>query len=155
MEIRGENTLPQSWWQMLRALQVPDLVLAAGGASLILACFFILGAPAYHRLQRQARAAAVCGNAATLQLAAETYAAGHQGRYPEDPLDLVPYLPGDQAPRNPYTGASASFAGGAGDLTYRSPTRGGDYVIQAWGRTPDGEATLVITLKGRSPAAIR
>jgi hypothetical protein len=129
----------------------PDLVLAAGTLILLLVCLFLLGVPAYQRLHVKAQEAAIKGNAATLQLAAESYAAANLGRYPEDVLDLLPYLPGDHAPANPYTGAASLFKGEAGDLTYRSPTRGRDYVIQAWGRDNAGDARLIMTLKGRAP----
>jgi len=133
----------------------PDVVLGLGTVALLAACLFLMGRPAYERLRERAGEAAIQGNAATVQLAAETYAAGHLGRYPEDPLDLLPYLPGDAAPRNPYTGAASLFQGGPGDLTYRSPTRGRDYVIQAWGRDESGGTRLIMTLRGRAPRDAR
>ncbi len=84
-----------------------------------------------------------------MQLAAETYAAVHMGEYPADPVDLVPFLPGDRAPLNPLTGEISLFMGSEGDLTYRSPTNGSDYVIQAFGRRVDGRVPLLLTLKGK------
>ena len=127
----------------------PNLVLCFGVASLVLVCLFLLAVPGYFHLKNRAQLAAVRGNAATVQLAAETYAAAHQGAYPVDYLDLLPYLPGDRAPKNPLTGKVSLFKGGEGDLTYRSPTRGSDYVIQAYGRQDGGRAALLLTLKGK------
>lgn len=127
----------------------PNLVLCLGTASLVLVCLFLLAVPGYAHLKGRAQLAAVRGNAATVQLAAETYAAAHQGRYPVDPLDLLPYLPDDHAPTNPLTGHPVLFKGGEGDLTYRSPTNGGDYVIQAYGRPTGGRSAVLLTLKGK------
>ena len=126
-----------------------NLVLCLGSASLVLVVLFLLGIPGYQHLKGRVELAAVRGNAATVQLAAETYAAAHLGQYPTDHLDLVPYLPQDQAPLNPLTGNKTLFKGGQGDLTYRSPTNGGDYVIQAYGRESRGRVPVLLTLKGK------
>jgi hypothetical protein len=128
--------------------ETADLVLTIGSVSLVLVCLFLLGAPALRHLQGKAKTAEVRGNAATLQLAAETYAFSHLGRYPEDPLDLLSYLPGDVAPNNPFTGEALRFRSESGDLTYRSPSRGGDYIIEAWGPGTAGVATRLLTLQG-------
>jgi len=133
---------------VFRKPETSDVVLTVGCISLLIVCLGLLGVPAFHQLSLRAKSAAVVGNAATLQLAAETYAAVHQGRYAEDPLDLLPYLPADSAPVNPYTTDVIRFEGVAGGLTYRSPTRGGDYVIQAFAMGRAGEARLVRTLTG-------
>lgn len=129
---------------------LPDLVMVVGCVSLILVCLFLLAVPAFHHLQSQACQSAVKGNAMTLQLAAESYAASHQGQYPLDPIDLVPYLPGDTAPENPYTHERMSFKIGAGDLTYRSPTQGQDYIIEAWAADKDREPYKLLVLKGKA-----
>ncbi len=134
-----------------RRPETPDVMLAVGCVSLVVVCLGLLGVPAYHTLSLRAKAASVVGNAATLQLAAETFASVNQGRYAENVLDLLPYLPAESAPVNPYTTDSISFKGAAGDLTYRSPTRGGDYVIQAYAMGPEGKPRLVRTLTGKSP----
>ncbi len=131
--------------------ELPDVILAVGCISLVVVCLGLLGVPAYHKLQLKAKSAAVVGNAATLQLAAESFAAANQGHYPEDPLDLLPFLPSDSAPVNPYTADCIEFQGVAGGLTYRSPTRGRDYVIQAFAKGPGDEVVLVRTLTGRKP----
>jgi hypothetical protein len=154
-------TIPRTGWHGLRARAprpadlprptVPDLVLGLGSVSLILVCLGLLAVPAYHHLQLRAKAAAVVGNAATLQLAAETFASVNQGRYAEHVEDLVPYLPKASAPRNPYTAGPIAFRAEAGDLTYRSPTRGGDYVIQAFAMGPGGEPVLARTMSGKRP----
>ncbi len=125
----------------------PDLVLTLGATSLVVVCLFLLGAPAMKHLQGRAAEAEVRGNAATLQLAAETYASKNLGRYPDDPLDLLPYLPGDVAPANPLTGDVLHFRNEPGDLTYRSPSRGSDYVIEAWGADRDGHAHRILVLQ--------
>lgn len=132
----------------LKRPSTPDLVLTFGSISLVVVCLFLLGAPALNHLKSRARAAEVKGNAATLQLAAETYAFRNLGRYPVDPLDLLEYLPGDVAPNNPFTGSPLRFRNEPGDLTYRSPSRGGDYVIEAWGAGPGGRPEKVLVLKG-------
>ena len=129
----------------------PDLVLAIGLASMIVVSLFLLGIPAFHYLEGRAQEAAVRGNAATLQLAAETYAAANMGQYPEDPLDLISYLPGDEPPQNPLTGKPALFRAKPGDLTYRSPTKGQDYVIEAWGQGNTHQPKRLLVLKGRKP----
>jgi len=131
--------------------ELPDVIMAVGCISLVVVCLGLLGVPAYHKLQLRAKSAAVIGNAATLQLAAESYAAVHQGTYAEDPLDLLPFLPSDSAPVNPYTADNIEFQGVAGGLTYRSPTRGRDYVIQAFAKGPGDNAILVRTLTGKQP----
>lgn len=128
-----------------------DAVLALGTSSLVCACLFLLGVPAYRHLEGRAHEATVRGNAATLQLAAETYAATNLGEYPNDPLDLIPFLPDDEAPRNPYTGRAGVFQGVPGDLTYRSPTQGKDYIIEAWGPDGEGRARCLVRLQGRRP----
>lgn len=129
----------------------PDLVFAIGSASMIVVSLFLLGIPAFHYLEGRAHEAAVRSNAATLQLAAETYAAANMGDYPEDPLDLISYLPGNKPPQNPFTGEPALFRGQSGDLTYRSPTKGQDYVIEAWGKSQNNQPRRIIILKGRKP----
>ena len=91
------------------------------------------------------------GNAATLQLAAESYAAANLGLYPEDPLDLISFLPGDKPPVNPITGKLSMFRSQPGDLTYRSPTNGKDYVIEAWGKGKDNNPERIMLIKGRKP----
>ncbi len=134
---------------VFRKPDLPDVILTAGTAGLVVVCLGLLGVPAYTTLKMRAKSSAVVGNAATLQLAAESYAAVNQGRYAEDALDLLPYLPADSAPVNPYTEDKIVFRGGPGDLTYRSPSRGGDYVIQAFAMGPDKKPRLVKTLIGR------
>ena len=91
--------------------ELPDVILTLGSISLVVVCLGLLGVPAFHKLQLRAKAAAAVGNAATLQLAAESYAAVNQGRYPEDALDLLPFLPADSPPENPYTTEDIEFQG--------------------------------------------
>lgn len=126
---------------------LPDAVFVAGAACLVAAIVVVVAAPAAGRLRAQTRAAAVLDNAATVQLAAESFAAAHAGRYPTEAGELLPYLPRRKAPRNPYTGRAMTFSGGVGDVTYRSPTAGRDYVIEAWG-TGDARPGLLATLRG-------
>ena len=135
-------TLPRPDWS--------TVVLGLGTVSLVVVVLFLLGVPGYRHLKGRAQLAAVRGNAATVQLAAETYAAAHQGRYPTDPLDLIPLLPGDRAPQNPLSGKPVQFRGEPGGLTYRSPTNGGDYIIQAFGKQTGRQAPPLLTLKGKA-----
>ena len=128
---------------------LPDVVFSAGTACLVLAVVYVLAAPSIGRLQARAHEVAVLGNAATLQLAAETYAAGHLGRYPSAVTDLLPYLPKGRAPRNPYTGRTDGINGGVGDVTYRSPAGGEDYLIEAWG-PGTARPRLLAALRGRA-----
>lgn len=111
---------------------LPDLILSVGAAGLVLSIVFVLTGPARTSLDNRAREAAVLANAATLQLAVESFAAGNLGRYPADARELLPYLPAGDSPRNPFTGDKTLFRAAAGDLTYR-PGTGGGYVIEAWG----------------------
>ena len=123
-----------------------DLMLGLGAMALCGAILLVIGLPAFHRLEDQARLAALKGNAATLQLAAESYASQNLGAYPTDPLDLIPYLPGDHAPNNPLTGNRIVFRNQPGDVTYNSPSGGGDYVIRAWGFGPGQGTKVLVTL---------
>lgn len=125
-----------------------DLLLGTGAVALAAAVLLVLGLPGYHRLENRARLAAIRGNAATMQLAAETYAAQNQGRYPAGPSDLIPWLPGKRAPQNPLTGREAEFRAEPGDVTYRSSTGGQDYVIQAWGFGAGPGPQVLLTLTG-------
>jgi hypothetical protein len=130
---------------------LPDLVLSVGAASLVLSVLVVVTGPARQDLEGRARAATVLSNAATLQLAAESYAAANLGRYPDDVLELLPYLPAGDAPRNPYSGEKSRFRGVVGDVTYR-PGAGGGYVIEAWG-PGIGRPGRLGALKSRAPAA--
>ncbi|MBK8166286.1 MAG: hypothetical protein IPK64_10040 [bacterium] len=127
-----------------------DLVFSAGAASLVLSLVFVVSEPTRVRLQARADEAAIAAGAATLQLAAETHAAANGGHYARNALELLPWLPGGRAPRNPYTGEPTLFRGAAGDLTYR-PAPGGGYVIEAWGKGGTQPRRLA-TLRGTSPA---
>ncbi|MCP4573142.1 MAG: hypothetical protein GY838_12365 [bacterium] len=134
-----------------------DLVLVVGGTCLVAACLFVFAGPGLDEVRHTSRQQAVRANAATLQLAAETFAAMHQGRYATDPLDLVPLLPGDRAPRNPYTGDPVRFTDAPGDLTYRAPAAGADYLIEAWGDAAETKPLARLTSHGnpRVAAAVK
>jgi len=127
-----------------------DLVFAAGAAGLVLSVVFVLSEPSRARLQARADEAAVAANAATLQLAVETHAAAHGGRYARSARELLPWLPQGRSPRNPYTGEPTQFRGIAGDLTYR-PAPGCGYVIEAWGQG-GSRPRLLATLRGAGAA---
>lgn len=129
---------------------VADLVFSAGAASLVLSVVFMVSEPVRARLQARSDETAIAAGAATLQLAAETHAAANGGQYARNALELLPWLPGGQAPRNPYTREPTLFRGIAGDLTYR-PAPGGGYVIEAWGRG-GARPRLLATLRGAGPA---
>lgn len=128
-----------------------DLVFSAGAASLVLSVLFVVSEPVRARLQARSDEAAIAASAATLQLAAETHAAANGGQYARNALELLPWLPGGEAPRNPYTRDRTLFRGIAGDLTYR-PAPGGGYVIEAWGKGA-ARPRLLATLRGVGPAS--
>ena len=130
-----------------------DLALGAGLVCLLAALLFVFAGPGLQEVRRSSLETAVRNNAATLQLAAETYAAAHQGRYPADPHDLLPWLPDDRPPLNPLTGRPVDFRPEPGDLTYRTPNPGQDYLIEGWGAAT--AAAPVVTLRGRAPATAR
>lgn len=128
-----------------------DLVFSLGAATLVVTVVFVASEPARARLQARTDETVITANAATLQLAAETYAACNGGSYPRSARELLPFLPRGLAPRNPYTGEPTLFRGIAGDLTYR-PAAGGGYVIEAWGRGA-ARPRLLATLHGAPPAS--
>ncbi|HPF71700.1 MAG TPA: hypothetical protein PLQ13_13575 [Candidatus Krumholzibacteria bacterium] len=126
----------------------PDLVLAAGAACVGAALLMLLASPVTTSLRRASMAAAVRGNAATLQLAVESWAAAHLGAYPDNAAVVLPLLPHDRAPANPVTGRPVTFAAQPGDLTYRRTADGRGYVIEAW--DPARAApTVLMRLEGR------
>lgn len=140
---------------LIRRSQLPDrsdLVLAAGGACLVAACLFVFAGPGLHQVRQRSREQAVRANAATLQLAAETFAAMHRGQYATDPFDLLPLLPNDRAPRNPYTGDPVRFNDAPGDLTYRASAAERGYVIEAWGDAM--EIAPLLRLTGHGTAGV-
>ncbi len=136
-------------WRLGRSA-LPDLALAVGSASLVLSILYVVMGPAREQVQMQTAEAVTKNNAATLQLAAESYAAANLGRYPRDVRELLPYLPDGQAPRNPFNGDPTLFRAASGDVTWHTQA-GGDYVIEAWGPGPARPRRLV-TLRGRTPA---
>lgn len=136
-------------WRVGKSV-LPDLWLAVGAASLVLSILYVVMGPAREQVRMRSAEVATRNNAATLQLAAETYAAANLGRYPRDVRELLPYLPGGEAPRNPFSGDPVMFRAAGGDLTWRTQA-GGDYVIEAWGPGPARPSRLV-TLRGRAPA---
>lgn len=127
-----------------------DLVFSLGAATLVVTIVFVLSEPARARLQARTDETVIAANAATLQLAAETYAACNGGSYPRTARELLPFLPQGLAPRNPYTGEPTLFRGIAGDLTYR-PAAGDGYVIEAWGKGA-ARPRLLARLHGAGPA---
>ncbi len=137
----------------LRALSVPkrdDLILAVGALTLTIAVVLAAGLPLLNHLEARARLVAVKGNAATMQLAAESYAQQHLGQYPESVGDLVPYLPQAKSPRNPLDGKPLQFAERPGDVTYTlAPDKRG-YRIKAWMYGPGGTCRELMTLLSQS-----
>jgi hypothetical protein len=131
------------WRQLPRPGRLPlgDLMLALGAASLALSVLWVVTGPSRERILDQGRAARTVANAATLQLAAETYAAANRGQYPRDARALLSWLPEGRAPRNPYTGEGCLFRAGPGEVTWqRLPGTG--YVIEAWGPGAGGPCRL-------------
>ncbi len=140
---------PRRWRLPKSAL--PDLTLAVGAASLVLSLVYVALGPAREQARMHAAEATTRNNAATLQLAAETYAAGHLGRYPRDVRELVPYLPEGKAPRNPFNGDPVLFRAATGEVTWRTQA-GGEYVIEAWGPGPARPRRLVALHGGAAGA---
>ena len=136
------------------APDLPDLVLAAGALSLVGALLFVFSAPVAANLRRAVTESAIRGNAATVQLAVESYAAANLGAYPADVHQALPWLPHDRPPANPLTGRPVEFRDLPGDLTYRCDPDRGRYVIEAWAPDGAGGARLLQRLTGRAdPAA--
>lgn len=127
-----------------------DLVFSLGAATLVVTIVFVLSEPARARLKARTDETVIAANAATLQLAAETYAACNGGRYPRTARELLPFLEQGLAPRNPYTGEPTLFRGIAGDVTYRTAA-GDGYVIEAWGKGA-ARPRLLARLHGAGPA---
>lgn len=131
-----------------RKPQLPDVVLAIGVLSLTLVCLWVGGFPIFQACKQKSQRFAVVKNVATLQLAAESYAASHRGHYAENAVDLLPYLPDNTAPVNPYTADKVLFQGVAGDLTYRSLEGGQNYVIKAYIKGRGDGPQLLKTVSG-------
>lgn len=139
----AEIEVPWRGMRMPRLSRPPlgDLVLALGAASLALSLLWVVTGPSRERILDQGRAARTVANAATLQLAAETYAAANRGQYPRDARALLSWLPEGRAPRNPYTGEGCLFRAGPGEVTWqRLPGTG--YIIEAWGPGAGGPCRL-------------
>jgi hypothetical protein len=133
----------------LSTLKISDVMYAFGLVSLVVVGVGVIGFPTYDQMNRNERKEAVLRNAATMQLAAESFAAAHQGQYAQNAVDLLPYLPNNSAPENPYTADEILFQGGAGDLTYRSVGHGQNYLIEAFAEGRGDEPKLLRTLEGR------
>jgi len=128
--------------------QLPDIIFATGILSLIVVGAGVCGFPVFRDYKEKSRTSAVAINVATLQLAAETFAASHQGQYADNAVDLLPYLPENEAPVNPYTADRLLFQGVVGDLTYQSIDGGQDYIIKAYTRGRGPEPLLLRTVTG-------
>lgn len=137
------------WRRLPRPARLPlgDLVLAVGAASLALSVLWVVTGPSREGILDRGRAARTVANAATLQLAAETYAAANAGQYPRDARALLPWLPEGRAPRNPYTGEGCLFRAAPGEVTWQRLS-GSGYVIEAWGRGAAGPARLATFRSG-------
>ncbi|MFT5232148.1 MAG: hypothetical protein ACI9UK_001008 [Candidatus Krumholzibacteriia bacterium] len=133
----------------IATLNVPDVMYAFGLVSLVVVGVGVIGYPSLDHLNRQDHKEAVLRNAATMQLAAESFAAAHQGQYAQNAVDLLPYLPNNCAPENPYTADKILFQGAAGDLTYRSIGQGQNYLIEAFAEGRGDGPKLLRTLEGR------
>lgn len=110
---------------------------------------FIAASPTISVMNRLNIDSAVRRNAATLQLAVESYAAANLGAYPADIHAVLPWLPQDRPPANPVTGRPVEFRDLPGDLTYRRDPDGRRYVIEAWAPHPDPKPRLLLRLGGR------
>lgn len=145
-------SLPRPTVVRPRRPDLPDLVLAVGAASLVVAALFVFAAPVLGNLRRAVTETAIRGNAATLQLAVESYAAANLGAYPADIHAVLPWLPHDRPPANPVTGRPVEFRDLPGDLTYRREPDGHRYVIEAWAPQPEQAPRVLLRLGGRQAA---
>ncbi len=127
----------------------PDLVLAVGAASLLAAVLFVFASPTLDALGRAVTDSAIRGNAATVQLAVETWAAANLGAYPDDVHRVLPWLPHDRPPRNPVTGRPVEFRPAPGDVTYRPLADGRGYVIEAFAPDAGPAPRVLLRLEGR------
>ncbi|MBE0565801.1 MAG: hypothetical protein IH621_07600 [Krumholzibacteria bacterium] len=130
---------------------LPDLVLAGGALSLAAAVLFVFAAPVLLGLRQAVTETAIRGNAATVQLAVESWAAANQGTYPHDVHAVLPWLPRSRPPANPVTRRPLEFRAEPGDLTYRCRDDGTGYVIEAWAPDAAGLPRLLLRLEGRTP----
>jgi len=135
-----------------RRPDLPDLVLAAGAASLLAAVLFVLASPTVHAVRRSVTDSAIRGNAATVQLAVETWAAANLGAYPDDVHRVLPWLPHDRPPRNPVTGRPVEFRPAPGDVVYRPLDGGRGYVIEAFAQDAAPGPRVLLRLEGRMAA---
>ncbi len=141
----------QAVWRHFESMHRPgrdDVVLALGILVLTSALLLLTGVSLFNRLEAGTRLVAVKGNAATLQLAAESFARQHLGRYPTSAADLLTYLPGHQPPANPLDGRPLTFARRPGDVTYTPLDGGRGYRIKAWIYGPQGGCRELLTLAG-------
>lgn len=127
-----------------------DTLLAVGVLVLVSSLLMLVGIPVLNHLEARARLVAVKGNAATLQLAVESFARQHMGNYPTDVAEVLTYLPQAKAPTNPLDGKPLQFAPRPGDVTYTSLGQGCGYRIKAWIYGPQEKCRELITLKGGS-----
>lgn len=145
-----------------KAIRIPardDLVLAAGAVVLTVAVLLLAGLPLLNRLEARARLVALKGNAATVQLAAESFARQHLGRYPRSVSELTAYLPGGKPPENPLAGGPVTFTRKPGDITYTPLEGEGGYLIEAWSFGKGRQCRRVLALAagsgaGRSPEGV-
>ncbi len=148
----------QAVWRHFNSLQRPgrdDFVLALGVLVLTIALLLLSAVSLLNRLEAGVRVEAVKGNAATLQLAAESFARQHLGRYPASTADLLAYLPGRQPPANPLDGRPLTFARRPGDVTYTPLDGGRRYRIRAWIYGAQGGCRELLTLAGGSGSSGR
>ncbi|MBM4131210.1 prepilin-type N-terminal cleavage/methylation domain-containing protein [bacterium] len=108
-----------------------------------------LALPNYSSMQEHAKVAGTKGNAHTLQLALENYAATNGGVYSVAAADITPFLPGHGLMANTFTGARSepqfgAAAAGPGQVGVELVMQNGvpvGYVITAAG--PDGVVMTV------------
>ncbi len=125
-----------------------DVVLAVGALVLVVGLLLLAVVPLANRIGAGARVAAIKGNAATVQLAAESFARQHLGRFPSSVAQLSRYLPEKRVPANPLDGKPLAFARRPGDVTYTPGNEGRSYRIQGWIYGNDGGCRELVRLEG-------
>lgn len=131
-----------------RTLRRDDYVLAGGALVLAVSIVLLLSLPLLNRVQANIRLEAIRDNAATVQLAVESYARQNLGRYPQSVTELVACLPDGEPPVNPLDGKRVAFVRRPGDVTYTLLPDGRRYRIEAWTYGPGETCRRAAILDG-------
>jgi hypothetical protein len=119
---------------------VPGWVIVVGvvaAIALVIAVILVAVIPraVIHTVQDMSQDSAVSANVRTLQTGIETYAAEHNGRFPDpgevNPIGLARYVA--TWPENPFNNLPMADGGGEGNFRYDLSSDGGAYKIIGYG----------------------